>query len=212
MFKRLFNDRRSNPDCSSESDRIEVKQAAILHVDIVGSTRLVQENLCLAHRQIRHLYGRICRLSAAQNGVARELRGDAAVVEFESAADALRAALAIHAAHAMIDKTRLGRINPQLRTGLSYGAVISEENMITGEAVIRAQRLEQLAQPGQVFVDDCLREALPDDCEFKLESMGVRRLKGFDSATTVYLANRRGFASMDTLARHFNTLALPHSA
>ena len=212
MFNLPFLGRQPVTECPPGDGQVEIKSAAILHVDIVGSTRLVQENLRLAHRQIRHLYGRICRLSSAHNGVARELRGDAAVVEFESATDALRATLAIHSAHAMIDNTRLGRINPELRTGLSFGPVISEENMITGEAVIRAQRLEQLAEPGQVLIDEPMRDALGSSPDFDLEPWGACQLKGFDTVSKIYVANRHNAASLETLSRHFQSLAVPRNA
>ena len=111
----------SNKRCASAGPPpgSAVHDAAILHVDIVGSTRLVLQDLALAHTQIRQLYGRICRLCALHNGIARELRGDAAVVEFDSAADALRAALAIQATHQMLNRTRVGRVNPEMRIGIS---------------------------------------------------------------------------------------------
>ena len=209
MFKLKFGDIQRIPTCHSGGDSAEIKNAAILHLDIVGSTRMVQENLVLAHRQIRHLYERICRLCRSHNGVARELRGDAAVVEFESAADALRAAIAIHGAHALIDATRLGKINPEIRTGLSFGPVISDHNMITGEAVIRAQRIEQLAKPGEVLIDENLNNALEAGHGFEIDRWGACQLKGFEDVSLIYSAACDQCMALPNLSQHFHSLVGP---
>ena len=207
MFWLPLGGKQCDPGCLPGDDSVEVKNAAILHLDIVGSTRLVQENLMLAHRQIRHLYQRICRLCRAHNGVARELRGDAAVVEFESAADAVRAAIAIHGTNSLIDATRLGRINPQIRTGLSFGPVISDQSLITGEAVIRAQRIEQLAEPGEVLIDEFLCRALEPEQGLDFSPRGARQLKGFDGFTKIYAVSCRNCESLDRLSQQFHSLA-----
>ena len=208
MFKLPFVEKISARTRLPDADSVEIKHAGVLHLDIVGYTRLVQENLTLAHRQIRHLYRRICRLCQTYNGIARELRGDAAVVEFESATDALRAAFSIHAAHALMDATRLGRINPEIRTGLSYGEVISDSNMITGEAVIRAQRIEQLAQPGEVLIDECLHDAIGVEHDFDIRLWGSRRLKGFEFDTAIYEASRNNYLSVDDMSRQFESMIM----
>ena len=206
MFRLPFGGNQCNSGHIPGDRSAEIKNAAILHLDIVGSTRIVQENLMLAHRQIRHLYERICRLCRSNNGVARELRGDAAVVEFESAADAIRAAVAIHSAHSLIDSTRLGKINPEIRTGLSYGPVISDLNMITGEAVIRAQRVEQLARPGEVLIDEELRDALEQEHGFEICLWGSQQLKGFDKTSAIFAVTCEQCVALNNLSRHFHSL------
>ena len=165
---------------------IETSRAAILHLDIVGSTGLVRRDLRLAHLQVSRLYQRICRISEAHHGHARELRGDAAVLEFARASDAVRAARAIHATGAMLDATRIGRINPRLRTGISFGEIISESRLITGEAVIRAQRIEQLAEPGEVWFDDSVFRRLEPALRKDIKVLPTTELKGFAGRAALY--------------------------
>ncbi len=169
-----------------EAGGFEIVQAAIVHLDIVGSTQLVRRDLRLAHLQVSRLYQRICRVCRAHGGQARELRGDAAVLEFASVDDALRATRAIHATAAVLDATRVGRINPRLRTGVSFGEIISESRLITGAAVIRAQRIEQLAEPGQVWFDDTVYPRLDPAQQLGVEAMPARTLKGFAGETALY--------------------------
>ena len=60
------------------------KLAIILHADVVGSTTLVSQDETLAHQRIRDCFERFDRTIANYNGVAREIRGDALVAEFEA--------------------------------------------------------------------------------------------------------------------------------
>lgn len=145
---------------------------------------MVKQDLLFAHHQIGQLYRRIAELCRLNRGFARELRGDAVVAEFENADDALNAALAIQASGNLVSP-RFGRLNPQLRIGISFGEVISEKNMITGQAVIRAQRLEQLAEAGQIVVDDLFRERLSGQLH-RLRYAGSESLKGFSGSTEIY--------------------------
>ena len=161
------------------------RQAAILHVDVVGSTQRVRSNPALAHRQIEQLYARLCFLGDMHNAIPRELRGDAAVIEFASVACAVRAAQALHAAHAAMSHSRLGLENPRIRTGISFGEIIGDK-MITGEAVIRAQRLEQLSEPGEVLIDQPAADRLTQTDGFELSHRDTRVLKGFDESVSIY--------------------------
>lgn len=160
--------------------------AAILHLDIAGSTRLVQRSADLAHRQLRHLYARLRRHCERHHGRVRELRGDAAVVEFARAADALRAALEVQAMHALLNHSRIGKVSPDLRTGLSFGSIVSDAHLITGAAVIRAQRIEQLAPPGEVLFDQPLLDELEPDPQLLISKQGRYQLKGFAGSYCVY--------------------------
>jgi len=43
-----------------EKDRLSRKLAVILHADVVGSTKLVQQNETLAHERIQDAFQRSC--------------------------------------------------------------------------------------------------------------------------------------------------------
>ena len=162
--------------------------SAILHIDIVESTRQVIRNPRFAHLQIRHLYARLLRIAHLHQVRNWEFRGDAAVIEFATANDAIMAALAIHSANTVMDNTRIGKINPPIRTGISFGEVIGDSNMITGEAIIRAQRLEQLADPGQVLFDQTARSNLEDSPGLTIKPLFEKCLKGFSHPVAVFQA------------------------
>ena len=183
------------------------KNAAILHIDVVGSTRQVQQNPLRAHLQIQHFYSRLQRSGSLHNGIPRELRGDAAVIEFPTVTDAILAALAVHSIHAAMNMSRLGRINPEIRTGISFGEVIGDSGMITGQAVIRAQRLEQLAVPGEVLIDQCASDQLDSTEDIKLKQCFLRTLKGFNEPVKVCQAVLAFDKSSRNMGSYFRSLA-----
>jgi class 3 adenylate cyclase len=71
-----------------EMDHLSPKLAVILHTDVVSSTALVQKDEALAHGRIRSTFENFSETIDSYGGIAREIRGDALVAEFERASDA----------------------------------------------------------------------------------------------------------------------------
>jgi class 3 adenylate cyclase len=70
-------------------ERLSRKLAVILHADVVGSTLLVQKDEVLAHERIQSTFNNFSATIDTYDGIAREIRGDALVAEFERASDAV---------------------------------------------------------------------------------------------------------------------------
>jgi class 3 adenylate cyclase len=171
-----------------EQDHLTRKLAVILHADVVGSTLLVQQNETLAHERIQAAFHNFSDTIKTYGGIARELRGDALVAEFERASDAVPAALAFQVLNEEINSKLDDDIQPQLRIGISLGEVIIADNTITGAGVVLAQRLEQLADPGGVVVQGSVSETVPARMPFEFESLGEQMLKGFDQPVRAFAA------------------------
>lgn len=178
-----FRSARSRP--IFETSRV-CRKAAVLHLDIVGSTSLVRRDLIFAHHQIQQLYRRISEICLRNFGIARELRGDAVVAEFNNAEDALNAAIRIQNMGRLLSGNRLGRLNPPMRIGISFGEIVSDGHISTGLPIIRAQRLEQLAESDQVIVDEHLLRQLNQGAKNQLEFAGTEKFKGFDETIDIF--------------------------
>ena len=185
MFEKLIRRLRLGKRIKDESEGFVLRPAAILHVDIVQSTQLVRRNPVLAHKLTHQLFCRLRHIGQRHLAIPREFRGDAAVIEFQKVSDAVAAAHAIHALQRAMNGSRLGNVNPEIRTGISYGEILGD-SMITGEAVIRAQRLEQLSEPGQVLLDQIAVEQLDKPQQKNLLLHGTPVLKGFSEPLAVY--------------------------
>ncbi len=160
--------------------------AVILHADIVESTRLVQQNETLAHECILSAFQRFSETIKIYGGIAREIRGDALVAEFERASDAVAAALAFQASNAECNATINDDIKPWMRIGIGMGEVVIADGTVTGAGVILAQRLEQLAESGGVCIQGAVYETVPQRLPFEYTNLGEQLVKGFEEPIRVF--------------------------
>ena len=156
------------------------KLAVLLHADVVGSTALVRLDETLAHHRIQDAFGRFSEVISNHNGTAHEVRGDALVAEFSRASDAIAASVEFQAANDTENERLADDLRPVLRVGIAMGEVLIANNTVTGEGVVLAQRLEQLAAPGGICIQDAAYQTVPNRLPFIYESVGETRLKGFD--------------------------------
>jgi class 3 adenylate cyclase/TolB-like protein/Tfp pilus assembly protein PilF len=161
--------------------------AFILHADIVGSTDLVQQDERIAHGKIRDALTRLSNAVRDYNGTTHEIRGDALVAEFEKASDAVCAALVYQEANEALSRSKTGA-SPRVRIGIAMGEVVVANRTVTGAGVVLAQRLEQLAEAGEVVVQGAACESIPQRMPFSFASLGEHDVKGFDRPVRGYRA------------------------
>ena len=162
------------------------KLAVILHADVVGSTTLVQKNETLAHERIQETFRRFSKTIESYCGTAHELRGDALVAEFGRVSDSVCAAIAFQLENSNFNTTLEDDIRPRVRIGIAMGEVVVADNTVTGEGVVLAQRLEQIAEPGGVCIQGAAYETVPKRLPFSYETLGEQTLKGFEEPVRAY--------------------------
>ena len=123
------------------------------------------------------------------------MRGDALVAEFGRASDAVEASLAFQAENTEFNSTLEDDIRATLRIGISLGEVVIADNTVTGEGVVLAQRLEQLAAPGGLCIQSAVHEAVPGRLPFEYDNLGEQEIKGFEEPVRAYAVRlKRGEA------------------
>ena len=162
------------------------KLAVLLHADIIGSTALVQLDETIAHQRILDAFQRFSRNITQHNGITQEIRGDALVAEFSRASDAVTAALEFQSNNRGHNEGISDDIRPVLRVGIAMGEVVVADNTVTGEGIVLAQRLEQLAAPGGICVQGAAYETIPKRLPFEYENLGEQQLKGFSEPVRIY--------------------------
>jgi adenylate cyclase len=165
------------------------KLAVILHADVVGSTALVRLSETLAHHRIQDAFRRFSEAIDQYRGIAHEIRGDALVAEFGRASDAVSASVAFQAANAAHNEELTDEIRPAVRIGIAMGEVVVGDNTVTGEGVVLAQRVEQLAEPGRVCITGAIHEALPWRMPFDKDDLGEQKVKGFEEPVRIYVVS-----------------------
>jgi len=171
--------------------------AVLLHADVVSSTTLVRQNETVAHERIRNAFHRLSGVVSSHQGIAHEIRGDALVAEFSKASDAVTAALEFQAINSANNESLSDEICPVIRIGIAMGEVVIADQTVTGEGIVLAQRLEQLAEPAGVCIQGAAYETIPKRLPFDFENLGEQVLKGFVEPVKAYLVKSESLAGSD---------------
>ncbi|MDG6983330.1 MAG: hypothetical protein JRN28_02090 [Nitrososphaerota archaeon] len=164
----------------------ERRLAAIMFTDTVGFTAMAQEDEARA-LEILEEQRRIVRpILARHNGREVKTMGDAFLVEFVSALDAVRCAGEIQVAVRGTDPERARGGKMKMRIGIHLGDVIHSGGDVAGDAVNVASRIEPLAPPGGICVTGQVRDSVLNKADFKFESIGRPLLKNVSLPMEVY--------------------------
>jgi len=181
---------------SPENQRTERKLAAILAADVVGFSRLMsRDEEGTLNRLKAHLGELVEPHIAAHRGRIVKRTGDGLLVDFASAVEAVRCAVAIQAG--MADRNRIAQDDRRIefRIGINLGDVIIEGEDIYGDGVNIAARLEALADPGGIFVSRAVRDSVRDKLGLVLEDLGEKPVKNIPRPVRVFRIGRAGGAA-----------------
>lgn len=150
---------------------------AIVSADVVGFSRLVEADEPGALRAVGGVYLNVIRPAVARHG-GRVVKttGDAVLLEFPSAVEAVRCAIEIQ-----VGVQRGGESVPverrvMLRIGINVADVVVAGDDIFGDGVNVAARLQSLAEAGGILLSDRVREDIAGKIELPLLDLGERRL------------------------------------
>ena len=160
--------------------------AAIMFTDLVGFTKLGQEDEALALRLRREHQSILRPIFTAHGGREVKSMGDGFLVEFPSAVESVQCAVEVQLALARRNSSLDARDRILLRIGIHVGDVVLEGEDLVGDAVNVASRIEPLADPGGICVSgpvfDQVRNKLPDP----MVKLATRELKNVHSPLDVY--------------------------
>ena len=171
----------------------ERKLAAILAVDVAGYSRLMSHDEEGTLRRLKaHLGDLVEPQIAAHRGRIVKRTGDGLLVDFASAVEAVRCAIAIQSG--MVDRNRATPEDSRIefRIGINLGDVIIEGEDLYGDGVNIAARLEGIAEPGAIFVSRAVRDSVRDKLEVALEDLGEQSLKNIARPVRVFRIGRTG--------------------
>ncbi len=172
---------------ATEKARVSRKLAAILQLDVVGYSRLMERdetgtlNRLQDYRKqttdpVIHTYhGRIVKLV-----------GDGALVEFPSVVEALACAVTM--------QERIGERNQNIpadrridfRIGINLGDVIIDGDDIYGDGVNVAARLEGLAEPGGICISEAVHLAVGTKLPLDYDDLGAQQVKNISEPVRIY--------------------------
>jgi TolB-like protein len=157
-----------------------------MYTDMVGYTALGQRNESLSLALLEEQRKLIRPILARHNGREIKTIGDAFLVEFPNALDAVRCAYDIQRATREFNISMPAEKRIHLRVGLHLGDVVESLGDISGDAVNVASRIEPLAEDGGVCITRQVYDQVKGKFELPQESLGSKSLKNVNEPLEVY--------------------------
>jgi class 3 adenylate cyclase/protein-S-isoprenylcysteine O-methyltransferase Ste14 len=176
------------------------KLAAILAADVAGYSRLMSHDEEGTLRRLKEHVGELVEphITAHQGRIVKRT-GDGLLVDFASAIEAVRCAVAIQAGMADRNRTAPESRRIEFRIGINVGDIIIEGEDIYGDGVNVAARLESIAEPGAIFVSRAVRDSVRDKLEVVLEDLGEVPIKHIARPVRVFRIARAEGARSEPL-------------
>jgi len=178
----------------------ETIDATIVFIDISGFTRISeQEPPDVVIRLLNKYFDIIVKAIIAEGGYIDKFMGDAVLAVFKNPdhlAQAVRAALTVNACIESIEDPLSGTQSffPKVSIGINTGEVISGnvgsealrrfDFTVIGDVVNTAQRLQSVAKPGQILINQGTFEKMATG--FQCRKIGELALKNKANPVTVY--------------------------
>jgi class 3 adenylate cyclase len=163
------------------------KLAAILAADVVGYSALMECDEAGTHERLKAGLRELFEPEIARHhGRIFKLMGDGMLAEFASAVDAVEGAVALQRGLAERNAAVAEDQRIQVRMGINLGDVIVEGDDRYGEGVNIAARLEQLAEPGGIYVSGKVAKEVEKKLAFGFESLGEHKVKNIAEPVPVY--------------------------
>ena len=162
------------------------KLSAILSADVVGYSRLMEDNEEATIQAINAFRQSISTLVDQHRGRVIDTTGDNLLAEFSSVVDAVKCAVKIqkemHEQNAdLLEKRRM-----LFRIGINLGDIVEEDRRIYGDGVNIAARLEGLAEAGGICISRSAYDQVKNKLELGYEYLGEHSVKNISEPVHVY--------------------------
>ncbi len=157
-----------------------------MFTDMVGYTSLGQRNESLSLALVEEQRRLVRPILARHNGREVKTMGDAFLVEFPNALDAVRCAYDIQRAAREFNISLPEERRIHLRIGVHLGDVVKSDGDISGDAVNIASRVEPLAEDGGVCLTGEVYSQVRNKVDLQMSSLGEKVLKNVAVPVEVY--------------------------
>jgi adenylate cyclase len=157
-----------------------------MYTDMVGYTALGQRNESLSLALVEEQRQLIRPILIRHNGREVKTIGDAFLVEFQSALDAVRCAYDVQRATREFNISVPEERRLHLRVGIHLGDVVESLGDISGDAVNVASRIESLAEDGGVCLTRQIYDHVHNKFDLPLVSLGPKSLKNVSAPVETY--------------------------
>jgi adenylate cyclase len=165
---------------------VERKLAAILAADVVGYSRLMQQDDQATLQALNERRALFSERVTGHGGRIVNAPGDSILSEFASVANAVECALDIQRALAKRNAELPEHRRMQFRIGINVGDVLVDAAGIYGDGVNIAARLESLSAPGGICVSKLVRDQVKHRFTLDFEDLGEQTVKNIAEPVRVF--------------------------
>jgi adenylate cyclase len=184
----------------------------ILAADVVGYSRLMEREEEATLAWLQDLRTRVVEPKIAEHGGRLvKTTGDGFLVEFGSAVEAVRAAVAIQ--ESTVPPPHADGDDGLLRIGINLGDVIADGGDLYGDGVNVAARLEGIAKPRGICVSRAVRDQIRDRLAVALHDLGEVNVKNLERPVRAFAIDgcieRSATATIGSAEKRRPALPLP---
>jgi adenylate cyclase len=151
--------------------------AAIMFTDMVGYSALAQRDEALALELLEEHRRIVREIVARFHGTEIKTIGDAFLLQFRSALEAVQCAVEIQRAFAKRNHDVPSERRVELRIGIHLGDVVHRDGDVYGDGVNIASRIEPLAAPGGVCISEDVERQVRSAAGVRVEKLAPAELK-----------------------------------
>jgi TolB-like protein/ribosomal protein S17E len=156
-----------------------------MFADIMGFTAMMEENEKTASEWRSHFRNCINKTIAEHEGKVIEFMGDGALCFFQSAYEAVKAAISLQV-------QIKNETNIPLRIGIHTGEVVMEDNSVYGSVVNVASRVESFAVPGGIFISEKVHDEIKNKPDIQTAFVGKFQFKNVDERIGIFAVSNEG--------------------
>ena len=167
-------------------ERVQRKLTTILVADVVGFSDLMHKDEEATLQLLDAYRGLFDQLVADHGGRIFNTGGDSVLVEFASAVEAVRCAIAIQTEILDREAKPDGKKVLMFRIGINIGDVMIRDDDLFGDGVNVAARLEGLAEPGGICISGNVFDQVKNKVQGQFEDLGPQTVKNIAEPVAVY--------------------------
>ena len=170
----------------SKNTPLRHQLGAVLFADVVGYARLMGKDEIDTYSALKSLLEQLEAACQAHDGQVVAVRGDGVLALFETATNAVKFGVELHRIADRANRARPEEQRIRFRAGVHMGEILVDDRGIHGDNVNIAARLQEVAEPGRVFVSAAVYEQIRNRLRFGFEFLGPQRLKNIAEPVPAY--------------------------
>ena len=163
------------------------KLSAILSADVVGYSRLMQDDDAATVETLTRYRAVFSGLVTRHEGRIVDSPGDNILAEFDSPVEAVHCAVELQREFARRNRQLAPHRQMQFRIGINLGDILSrDDGTIYGDGVNVAARLESLAEPGGIMISESVRMQVHSLIDVSIADAGKHEVKNIAEPVHVH--------------------------